>query len=277
MQVLQQHEIEQLIPNGVKSLCIMAAYETTPALCSNLVEYMKNLNPHFECRLLLTNSRGPSGDIPPTNIPDGWKFRIVPNQCLDFGMWYRVLHTMCQYDIERLCLVNNSCFIVEDLTACFLKAKRNDYKFWGMTTSYETAPHIQSYFVVADGQRAVATMLQFFHVKDMDHCLDKNYTRINLINEFEISMSLYMTRHGLTPIGMYTQELVDVVSSRKLSNISYWCWDMLLFMKCPLLKKKRHPFPKSVSCDWIDPYFKRTIADLRTPSATIDVNTYLNT
>lgn len=247
------------------SLCLFACYSKSDVIFKNTMEYLRQLALHFDKVLVLTNRRNTqNGHV--TNedaLPSGCELQYVEETAAnDFGMFHQILHTYesnATAPLTRLGLVNDSCYIVNDLHNTFARAKRNRYRFWGLLKSEEIAPHIQSFFVVADGTEAVDTVLEFFREKE----LPPKITRDELIRNYEIGLSLHMLQKGFDLESMYSMKnVLRACAERPLPpNASVFYWDTLLVMGYPLLKRKRKFLlhHTAVLHDWVDPYFMQTM------------------
>lgn len=216
----------------------MASYRQEPDVCPNLVQYVKDLAPHFDEVIMLTNQRPISNA---GELPASCTIRFVPNYCLDFGMWVRVLKHW-KGPLKRLCLANDSCYIVGSLDPLFQHAQKHGWEFWGMSLSKETAEHVQSYFLVAEGDDTVNHMISFFKTMDNRRCGE--FSKAKLVREYEVGLS----RHMATRYPLNARFSMDQVSASwpwryPVSNPTFYHWDALLAMGCPLLKKDHSSGP----------------------------------
>lgn len=235
-QYLTVQEVETIVPASTTSLCLLASYSTDPAVPSNFLKLIHKLSPEFDVMVLLTNERQLNNV---ESLPPNCKLRCVPNQLLDFGMWARVLHTLEVHNLKRLALVNDSCFIVNDIGRLFSQASTRGYKFWGVTYSLEIAPHLQSYFLVAEHE-AIASLLQFFKSVNMSECTQMS--KFQIICRFEIGLSVYMAK-AFSLDAFYScrnlEAAANIAHQKRPPNPSFYYWDVMLALGCPLLKKTR--------------------------------------
>lgn len=235
MRYFTNDQVERLIPPGTQSACLVASYSPRAGICPNLVHYTHELSNHFDRVVLLTNKRPlpNASSLPPTCV-----VACVPNQCLDFGMWARVLHNLNSTGLRRLGLVNDSCYIVRPLDGAFATAQHHGWEFWGMCYSEEQAPHVQSFFVVAEGG-AVARMLDFFKGGRFDGCA--SLSKDEIVRRYEVGLSRHMSSaHSIH--GVYSMDMVlRRWPERPVPpNAPTFYWDCLLELGCPLLKKTRY-------------------------------------
>lgn len=232
-------EVDAIVPSGTRSVCLFATHRAQPDLCPNAVEYARQLGRHFELVVMLTNTRqiGNKDDLPP-----GCKLVFVPNMCLDFGMWSRVLRRLKARSLRRLGLVNDSCYILGSLDPAFETARAQGWRFWGMCRSEEIAPHVQSFFVVLEAE-AVPHGLRFFKRDTLAHCARPGYSKTALVRDFEVGLSRHMAAR-FEPRAVYSMDSVLQVAAPKdgfPNNVATVYWDALLLLGCPLLKKTRVP------------------------------------
>lgn len=223
-QYMSARRVARVVPPGTTSLGLLAVHPELPELCPNLVRYIHELAEQFEVVLLLTDRRVSA------NLPPNCRVVLAPNQALDFGKWAYVLSRAHLPSLRHLGLFNDSCFLVSSLGPCFQHARRHGWGVWGMTRSTEGKPHLQSYFVVADGAGAARHLLAFFSGRDMQHTMGPCYSKVDLVWEFEFGLSVHLGRHF---------PLHACFSVRDKTNPSMEHWDELLDRGCPLLKKLR--------------------------------------
>lgn len=243
---LSPQAVRDLVPPSTASLGLVASH-TPGAPCPNLLRYLRELAEQFEVLVLLTN-RHP----PPETLPPNCRVVIAPNQGLDFGKWMYVLHHARLPALRRLGLFNDSAFLVRGLRPCFDQARRRGWPVWGMTSSTQEQPHLQSYFVVADGAAAARHMLAFFSGRSMQHTMAPCYSKMDLVYEFEIGLSAHMASRF--PLGALFSVGDD-------SNPSLDHWDALLDRGCPLLKKLRRK-KDTDALTRLDPEYVATIAGI---------------
>lgn len=249
---LTEDEVRKYVPEGTKSVCLMASYDHGNRIHPNLLEYLKQLSPHFDRLVLITNTR----DLHNDGVPSNCGILMVANGGRDFGMWSRVLGNLPPEGLERIALVNDSCYIVNrNLAKEFARAKDNGYGFWGLVKSEEIQPHIQSFFVVAE-KPAVVDVLEFFRL----HPVKYNAERDEVIHTGEIGLSAYMAEKGHELCGLYDMSSVLRVAPPRLlpPNPSVFYCDVLLVIGYPLLKKKAM-FMNPLATGVVEPYFLRTL------------------
>lgn len=224
---LSATQVERIVPRGTTSLALLASHvqeRQEAEMCPNLARYVGELAQQFELVVVLTNRRVS------TQLPPNCRVVVAPNQGLDFGKWMYVLHNARLPALRRLGLFNDSAFLVRSLHPCFRRSRQRGWRVWGMTRSSEGEPHLQSFFVVADGAAAASHMLGFFSGRSMQHTMAPCYSKVDLVREFEFGLSAHLgsrfTLHAC--FGVETE-----------TNPSLDHWDELLDQGCPLLKKLR--------------------------------------
>jgi len=230
-------EVSAMLPNDTKSLCIFAVHSTADHFEHNILVYLANLAKQFD-RVIVITTQISVANV--RDIPNNCVCRSVPNQCHDFGMWFRVLWNMRVSRLDTIALVNDSCTIHAPLDEVFAVAGVHpEWKCWGITDSSEIRPHLQTYFVVVRGE-AIRHLLDFIHqskmsVKDMQD-------KWTVIRDFEVGLSTFLNSRGVQVHAVYPWDRVRhcrTALSETGLNPSYSLWPSLLVLGCPLLKKKR--------------------------------------
>lgn len=233
---LSAREAGAVVPGDVRSLALLAHYSPSPALCPNLVEYARQLAREFELVVLLTNQGRPANahELPPT-----CRILAAPNHGLDFGKWAYLLHALPDRPaLERVGLFNDSVFVVRDLAPFFEGAACRGWRAWGMTSSEETGPHLQSYFVVTEGPAAARHLLDFFRGRRLDHVMAPDYTKVDLVREFEVGLSRHLAAES--PLHAFYSMRSLGPGHAPDANPSLRHWDVLVLQQgMPLLKKMR--------------------------------------
>lgn len=230
--------VDEVVPPGARSLGLLAHYSDAPALGPNLVEYVRQLAREFEVFVLLTN-HGELADA--AGLPANCRVVTAPNHGgLDFGKWAFALHNLGPRPaLRRVGLFNDSVFVVRDVAPFFRRAEAAGWRAWGMTGSEQIAPHLQSYFVVADGAEAARALLGFFRGRDIAHVLAPGYTKEALVGEFELGLSRHLAR--IQPLhAFYTMRTPGLRGGALTDNPSMAHWDALLDLGMPVLKKMRY-------------------------------------
>lgn len=251
--------IHSMIDRNLKSLCLFSTFRPGIKFDENAVVYIKELAKYFELVIVLTNNNlGIQGNI---SFPANTMIFPVLNKCLDFGMYWNVLNMIKDdygsYKIEKLGLVNDSCYIVKSLDSTFKWGEAKD--FWGITKSPERAEHIQSYFLMFEGRKSIGALFNF--VKQNNVYVSEN--RADIIRNYEIGLSTYMKQNGFALDTLYTMDslkqvkfgIADRFTNRP--NISYFQWDKMVHLGCPLVKRKKSDFPNQIDflAKYIEPEF----------------------
>jgi hypothetical protein len=171
--------------------------------------------------------------------------RVVPNhRALNFAMWARVLHAggLRRDGWTRVALVNDSCTLVgAGFAGVFETARVRGFEFWGLTENTEIAPHLQSFFLVAEGAAAVARLLAFFAGRDMDRYAAAS--KATVVRDLEVGLSRHMAERfpprAAFPLRRLDAVLTACAHRAGARNYAYAQWDVLLAVGCPLLKRNR--------------------------------------
>lgn len=230
-------EVAAMVPSATRTLCVFAIHSTLNYFEHNVLVYLANLSKQFDRIVVMTtqleviNAR----DIPPNCV-----YRTVPNQCHDFGMWFRVLWNLPTEALTTIALVNDSCTIHAPLDELFAVAGVHpEWRCWGVTDSVEVQPHLQTYFVVMR-DAVIRHLIDFVHQSKMS--VKSMQDKWTVVRDFEIGLSLFLNSRGVQFNAVYAWDRVKhcrTVLSESGINPSYALWPCLLVLGCPLLKKKR--------------------------------------
>jgi len=243
---LSTEDVAKLIPLHATEVCLFATYSPEARISRNVELFIKELAMHFSLVVVLTNNdRGGGLRDAMHAFPGHVRLCQVPNQCRDFGMWWQVLRMMSPTthpNLLRVGLVNDSCSIIGPLAPLFDWARvrpQNERAFWGVTRSLENGEHLQSYFLVFEGQEATWELLAFAAATDIAPFLRRD--KMALVRAFEIGLSQHMLRRGYKCNAFADLPMLQQVrgSNQRGNNPSYWLWEKLLIVGCPLLKKAR--------------------------------------
>ena len=231
-------DLAVFIPPECRRLCLFASHSEGGSMDGDAVTYAKRLAPQFD-RVVVTSTR-PVHDILPPNCIVG----EVPNQCHDFGQWFRTVHGLRgRTDLEEVTLVNDSCITLGALDPIFDKARQHpEWRFWGVTDSLEVSPHLQTYFVSCRGD-AINRLVDFVHRSIM--CPRRMRDKAVVISDFEVALSTHMLGAGVPLAAVYPYRKVlqqEKALADDGANPSLGMWDRLLLLGCPLLKKQRLHF-----------------------------------
>jgi lipopolysaccharide biosynthesis protein len=126
------------------------------------------------------------------------------NKGLDFGGWAQILMTYPQLlEAEQLLLTNDSVYVVcADLKLYFDKIKADQADFWGMTESFQTTPHLQSYFLLFEKKVIQSDVFKQFWEK-YEHIDDKQ----RLIAAYELRLTKLLTSAGFSYASLLDQKV----------------------------------------------------------------------
>ena len=236
------------------SLCCFASYSTND-FSDNDHEYINALSQHFSAIIILTNTMRPVNLN--KHFPSNSCICFVPNEGLDFGMFWRILHPLSYYFIhtkkddkmdwinklDKLALVNDSCKIVKPLDDLFKweckklnNLKENPF-IWGITKSFEGNPHLQSYFLVFPSIKTIQILMQFV----IENKVYDTPKRHDIIRKYEIGLSDYFRKNDILLEAPYTSESITGKTIYKRKNPSYIFWRELIDLGSPIIKKKHKP------------------------------------
>ena len=187
------------------------------------IQYINMLLQCVDEVLVITTNAAHTVDI------NGARIMHHPNLGLDFGLWKAGLSSLTR-EYTFMILANDGCTIVRPLIDSVNKMRLK--QFSGYTDSFDHKHHIQSYFLTFSG-RAVKLLLAFFQTFN-----PFGMSRDDIIHKGEIGLSQYMREHKIAIDAMYPWKSINV--KPKFSNSSWFHYEELMQMGCPLLKRKRH-------------------------------------
>jgi len=164
----------------------------------------------------------------------GTKVSVVfqENGGLDFGLWKSQLHLIDSADC--LVLANDSCYCEKSLLPAWNTKKSS--KIWGMTDCSFKNHHLQSYFLVFDDNSIIKKVCSFILNLSLD-----TFNREQIIINAEIGLSRYLKETLGYKLHAVYEEIHVIKKSGKplpIKNTSYYLWNTLRSMGCPLIKRK---------------------------------------
>lgn len=291
--ILSEKELEEVFPRGSPSLCCFATYRKEPMFKEEVLLYVRELSVQFSRVVIMTNDDHPVHTDPPSSVvytrhrtgnneqqtsldckqkqqkvPGNCVVCVVPNLCLDFGLHWRVLMALIEHNrtagINRIALVNDSCRIVRSLDGLFKWGQHRE--MWGVSKSFTHHPHIQSFFIVFQGQRAVDKLMDFVARNDVFQY--KARSKDDIIKAFEVGLSKFMDEQGVDVEAPFTIQSLNtcppVVSSagmpnayRRPTNPAFSMWDKMVACGCPIVKnaRLRYSGDEAILRKYTDPRF----------------------
>lgn len=223
----------------VKTLALFATHSNKDHLDKNVIAYVSELSKCYDAVIVITTQF----IVENMNmLPENVSLIKTINSCHDFGLHFRVLHNLDITGIEEIGLFNDSCYVLKPLKDAITRLRNGTDDVLGLTDSHEVTWHLQSYFVIFRGA-ALPDLIDF--VKNALMYPIKMMNKWYVIKNFEIGLSIYMLKHRHRIRALYPVQQVLTAPSRLNSlgtNTSYTCWDRLLALGFPLLKKSRKTY-----------------------------------
>lgn len=138
----------------------------------------------------------------------------IENIGYDFFSWKTGISSVIDnlHNTDELVLINSSIIgPLFPLKKSFEKMADSSADFWGMTESYETNYHLQSYFIVFRKKIINSTIF-----KDFWLTLEPLADRQKVINSYELKLTDYFTSHG------FKSDSCVKIRDIKRSNLKYW-------------------------------------------------------
>jgi lipopolysaccharide biosynthesis protein len=222
--------------NAGKTLCIFAAASYTGKLDDYVVYYLEQLQKAEIDIIFITRDDLRQEDIIKLS---GFCIKIIrkPNVGLDFYSWkiaLSVVDNLTEY--EALALANDSVFgPFFDLKEIINAMTQKNVDFWGLTNSYETGYHLQSYFLYFS--RSVFTSAAFTAFwENVTSTNDKQFIVVN----YEIGFTQLLLENNFTHSAYSNIDEVNL-ENPDLSCInpnSYYWKEMIGRQRFPFLKRE---------------------------------------
>jgi hypothetical protein len=181
----------------MKSICFFSSYFQGNQIPFYVKFYLEELSGHFSETVFITTDK----DILPADKSflekKNIQFMQVKNEGYDFGMWYKGLQKYNTTDYDYIGLVNDSCILFKKLDTVFNFFNKEQPDYFGLTDTYLVDYHIQSYFLLV-GKKAIPFVNDYFSKTGLIKELD------NVIKTYEIGLSQYITKQGLTTKAFYS-------------------------------------------------------------------------
>ncbi len=210
-------------------VCLFSSYSDKPKIDNYIKFYLEMLKPHFDKVILLTNMRRlENDDISFLNKIDV-TLKMVENEGYDFGMWYKGLQDLDINELEQLAFVNDSCILFNSLDKVMQFVNTCDYGYCGITDSNQISYHLQSYFTVAKGRKAIKAIHNYYNDKGV--MVDDDVR--DVIENYEIGLPNFLTKSGIKVGSLYKYS-----DYPKSPNICLMSAKDIIDKGCPLIKKK---------------------------------------
>lgn len=227
-------------PNKIR-LALFATHSNSDEISRNNIRYISELCHNFDFVVVMTTQPNISF-AKPVSFPKNLRIFHAENSCHDFGLHFRFLYFLDMQRISEIGMFNDSCWILRPLADTLKSARDMQSNVVGLTDSRQISYHLQSFFMLFKDS-ALSLLQQFVHNSKMHPLLMK--TKNHVIMTFEIGLSKFLLMNRLDLSAVYNCDRVNQTVSKLNSNgvnMSYHCWDKLLSIGCPLLKKARKTY-----------------------------------
>lgn len=220
-----------------KDVCVFAAYSSQLRLTDAVVEYIDTLAANGVEVVLCIAIDDPTLPFDLNNLSSASGVLLRGNGGYDFATWSAGLRLLPEiWGARRVFLANDSMFVLPGLMPDFLERMRSqDADFVGVTESFDHAHHVQSYFVMFQGEA-----LQNTRLKDYFRNLPILKTKKEVIQEFELTLlSRAISDFGLSNKTLYPMgELFPEARQEEYGNlnITHTYWDYLVSHGFPFVK-----------------------------------------
>lgn len=212
--------------NYTPSICLYSSFFQGKRIPFYIRYYLEELCKHFDEILFVSTCKQLDEDSIGFLERNAIRSLSVENEGFDFGMWYKALKTIDANKYKRIGLVNDSCILFRKLDAEFKKFNECEDGYYGLVISDRFSRHLQSYFVLAQGN-AVNCLVDYF----MEKGIVRDYR--NVIQTYEIGLSTHMIRNNYPVQGLYNTLHADYPENPSFSRIPE-----LIEEGIPMIKKK---------------------------------------
>ena len=211
-----------------KRIILFSSYFQSPDVPFYVSFYLSQLRPHADKLVYITTDDKvlSSEDTKALSVYADEVVQ-VKNEGYDFGMWQKMLQ---RYDVideyDELCLVNDSCVCFDSLAPYFRWHEEILADVSGMTLSYDTTRHLQSFFFCIK-RPAIADAVTYIQQLEL-----QNASFEQVIQRGELGLSQMLQEKGFLIQGFYEMPESDT------GNPTYSRCIDLIRADVPLIKKK---------------------------------------
>jgi Rhamnan synthesis protein F len=231
-------------PNGggglrsrnLRLVCLFAHFDAAGRILPYVQRYLSALGRcGFEIHLVSTSPNLDASDRRQVER-GGVRVHCRENDGMDFASWQWALrHVVSLTEVDWLLLANDSVFgPIFDLEPVFRSKFAENADFWGMTDSYETAWHVQSYFLCFRGD--VVRSEAFRKIFAVDFA---KLTKRSIIRKGEISLSQSLQSAGFRGSAICPFDRLRKSRTLGRCNATHYYWDQLIArLRCPFIKRE---------------------------------------
>ena len=171
--------------------CVFAHFDRDDLVDPYVLFYLEQLRPFCDHIVFVSTSKLSHVDLDRvTKIVN--TALCKDNTGYDFMSWKVGLDSFDHSQFDEILLCNDSCYgPFESLCSIFDRMGQSEADFWGLTKSYQLAPHIQSYFFVF--RASVVRSEVFKQFWQRFKILDQ---KIEIIKSYEVGLSGELVRAG---------------------------------------------------------------------------------
>ncbi len=210
-------------------ICLFSSYSTKKKIDNYIKFYLEMLKKHFDKIIFITNERAISDKDLSFLKEIGVSIKMVVNEGYDFGMWYKAISDINIKEYEQIAFVNDSCILFKDLDKIMSWVNKTDLDYFGITDSNQISYHLQSYFTVAKGRRAINAVNNYYQSNKIIISDDVR----DIINTYEVGMCRFLVDNDLKVGAMFKYSDYPRSTNLSLMNVQ----DMIK-RGSPLIKKK---------------------------------------
>ena len=184
-------------------VCLFSSYSDRNVVYLYIQFYLRQLRPHFDRILLITNERELDLKTQQFLNDTGIELLLVENEGYDFGMWYKGLKQINVAECKQIAFVNDSCILFKDISSTIEQLNGTGFEFSGITSSREFKLHVQSYFTLAKGKRVLKAIRNYYESHGITTVSAGENLKSKVIAIYEIGLSQHLIKKGFKVGSLY--------------------------------------------------------------------------
>jgi lipopolysaccharide biosynthesis protein len=129
-------------------LCLFSSYFKGNVIPDDVKIYLNELSSYTSEIIFITTFKPFIYLLNPILKKQKIKVMFVKNEGFDFGMWYKALNKLKNYNYQSILFANDSCVLINPLADFFNWSNEQNAQFLGLISSGEKVYHVQSFFFI---------------------------------------------------------------------------------------------------------------------------------
>ena len=206
----------------MKTACVFAHFDRQDKVDDYVLYYLRELKKVADPIQFVTTSE--LGAAERRKVEElGVNFMQRKNEGYDFCSFKLGIEAIRVSEFDQLMVCNDSVYgPFSDLATILAEMRSRNAKFWGLTESHDYQHHLQSYFLVFEGDA-----LQSQAFKNFWESVEILDNKVDIIRRYEVGLSQSMAAAGFPPEAL--AGLRKVGNARHIG--SYWRYYFKLFFR----------------------------------------------